>query len=149
MKQEKIKKNEIYAYVLEGTDAKGQEEALIAKDELDEKGVAKVYSQAKELWEKGFVSKVHIFGIDEKGVFYHGRPDKSNFEDSKIKYAKNLIKGGKELGQSKNKGYVETMINILDQTYGIRLRELYSEKGKETNRPRISKKKKRKEENER
>lgn len=132
VKDKNLEVNKIYAYTLEGL-KDGKELTLIAKDELNEKGIANVYNESKKLWRskdrENSISKAHIFGIDDKGKFYHRRPDQINFEDSKTVFAKDTLESGKNLQEmikkENLKEYSLDRMDILDKAYNLNIRETF------------------------
>lgn len=131
--KEGIEKDKIYAYILEGRNEQGEELSLIAEDNLTKEGIANVYKSSKELYEKGLVSKVKIFGVDSNGIVYHGRPDQRNFDLSKMEYAKNLISGSLKVNLLESRQeYILDKMREIDNQYHVGMLDLYQElKGKE------------------
>ncbi|CAL7906352.1 PF04002 family protein [Fusobacterium necrophorum subsp. funduliforme ATCC 51357] len=124
--QKEIEQDKIYAYILEGKNEKGEELTLIAEDTLTKEGIANVYKSSKELYEKGLISKVKIFGIDSNGIVYHGRPDQRNFDLSKGEYAKNLISGSLKVNLLESRQeYILDKIKEIDKQYHVGMLELY------------------------
>lgn len=129
VENKKAEVNKIYAYALEGMNQHGIEKGLIAVADLNEEGIAKVYKEVKELYLKGNLVKANIVGINDRGIFYHGSPHKSNFEYEASEYAKGL----KETWEKdiKNKEYKSMIIETIDRNHNLGIEKLYNKYSKE------------------
>ena len=63
---------------LEGENENGKREAVVL--DLSEENHKKLYNRAKDLWDKGLVSKYVICFVEDNTCFSYSRPDKFNFQ---------------------------------------------------------------------
>ena len=70
--------NGVYTLVTEGYLL---DDSVIKRYEFNDEGFNKAYTEAKEAWDKGKLSKCMIILVEDDQPFMYRRPDMFNFED--------------------------------------------------------------------